>query len=432
MHNKKYALKLVQDKLDGVNNFSFSQIACLSGYSKLQIINFSKLLIKKDIDSLLVHGLSGKQSNNSSSPKEIEFIKNFKNQYPLISISQFMDVYHEDIIYNPDMIDIVLSNDLKPRSYSFFNSLYKRFNWVSPIKHKEFNKSYKSHPLREPMPRRGMLVMIDGTPHDWFENGDKWTLHLAIDDATGEILCGYFMPTECLYGYTMLLKLLVTLHGVPENIYSDRHTILVNHIKTEITHFGGMCEDLNINQIAALSPEAKGKVERMNFTIQNRLLNDIKRFTIKDYSELNSWFNSFYKDYLNKKYAYQPKEKKSSYKDIGNINLDYVFCKRYERIMLKGNVISYGDHYYQVITDDNNLKPIFRGSSLLVFESILSESKHIYVKYYNHFYNTKIVHERISRSEKIKITKIENQKILDQLLKERDVKQKARMNKISS
>ena len=193
-----------------------------------------------------------------------------------------------------------------------------------------------------------------------------------------------------------------------------------------------MCEDLNINQIAALSPEAKGKVERMNFTIQNRLLNDIKRFTIKDYSELNSWFNSFYKDYLNKKYAYQPKEKNSSYKDIGNINLDYVFCKRYERIMLKGNVISYGDHYYQVITDDNNLKPIFRGSSLLVFESILSESKHIYVKYYNHFYNTKIVHERISRSEKIKITKIENQKILDQLLKERDVKQKARMNKISS
>ena len=60
MHNKKYALKLVQDKINGLNNYSYSQIAFITGYKKLQIIRFSKKLNEKDIDSIFVHGLSNK------------------------------------------------------------------------------------------------------------------------------------------------------------------------------------------------------------------------------------------------------------------------------------------------------------------------------------------------------------------------------------
>ena len=125
MHNKSYALKLVQDKINGLNNYSYSQIGTLSGYSKLQIINFAKLLKEKDIDSILVHGLTNKPSNNSPSNKEIEFIRNFKNQYPSISIQQFMDIFHEDIVFNPKMIKVVKLNNLQKRSYSFFENLYQ-------------------------------------------------------------------------------------------------------------------------------------------------------------------------------------------------------------------------------------------------------------------------------------------------------------------
>ena len=206
MHNKEYALKLVQEKLNGNNSYSYSQIGILTGYTKLQIINFSKLLKEKDIDSILVHGLTNKPSNNSPSPKEIEYIRNFKKQYP----------------------------------------------------------------IREPSPRRGILIMIDGTPHDWFQNGRKSSLHLAIDDATGEALCGWFMPTECLEGYVRLLEILVTKYGIPENIYCDKHTILISPIDGNLTNFGHMCEDLGINIIAANTPQAKGKVEKWNNTIQNR------------------------------------------------------------------------------------------------------------------------------------------------------------------
>ena len=130
MHNKEYALKLVQDKLNGLNDYSYSQIVSLTGFTKRHLIRLSKELNKKDIDSILVHGLTGKPSNNSPSSKEIEFIKNFKNKYPVISISQFQDIYHEDVIFNPNMVKVVKENDLKVRSYSFYESLYEEFHWV--------------------------------------------------------------------------------------------------------------------------------------------------------------------------------------------------------------------------------------------------------------------------------------------------------------
>ena len=178
------------------------------------------------------------------------------------------------------MKDIFKQNNLKVRSYSFYESLYEKFNWVKPIKHKCFNKEYDSHPLREPSPQRGTLIMTDGTPHDWFQDYKKYSLHLAIYDATSEALCGWFMPTECLEGYVHMLEILVNKYGIPENFYSDKHTILINPKDGELTNFGYMCEDLGINTIAANTPQAKGKVEKWNNTIQNRLVNDIKRYNI--------------------------------------------------------------------------------------------------------------------------------------------------------
>ncbi len=78
MHNKEYALKLVQDKINGLNNYSYSQIATLTSYKKLQIVRFLNQLKEKKLDSILVHGLTNKPSNNSPSSKELEFIKNYK------------------------------------------------------------------------------------------------------------------------------------------------------------------------------------------------------------------------------------------------------------------------------------------------------------------------------------------------------------------
>ena len=424
MHNKEYALKLVQDKINGLNNYSYSQISFLTSFCKRQLLNFSKQLNKKDIDSILVHGLTNKPSNNSPSHKEIEFIKNFKKQYPIISITQFKDIYHEDIICNPKMKDIVKEKNLKVRSYSFFVSLYEKYKWVKPIKHQGFDKDYISHPLREPSPQRGILIMIDGTPHDWFQNGKKSSLHLSIDDATGEVLCGWFMPTECLEGYVHMLEILVTKHGIPENIYCDKHTILINPKDGELTNFGYMCEDLGINIIAANTPQAKGKIEKWNNTIQNRLVNDIKRYNIKSINELNKFFNDYYCNYLNQKYAYEPKENETAFVPLNDIDLSNILCIRDTRIILNGNMISWNNNYYQILNKDNSIKQIYKGTEIQVFQNVLT--KVVRIKYHNIFYDTKQIEGHRKDPIKREQMKIDNQKQLEQVLKQKYERLKAR------
>ncbi len=165
-------------------------------------------ILFKDINSSLVHGLSNKHSNHSAPQQEIDYIKNFKKKYPIISIQQFMDIYHEDIIWNPKMKEDVKKYNLKVRSKSFFQHLYKKEGWKSPIKHKCLKNDKETHSLREPSPRRGILIMTDGTPHDWFSNGRKFSLHSCLDDATGELISGWFMPTECQFGYCMAFKVM--------------------------------------------------------------------------------------------------------------------------------------------------------------------------------------------------------------------------------
>ena len=430
MHNKPYALKLVQDKINGLNNYSYSQISSLTGFTKRHLIRLSQKLNKKDIDSILVHGLINKPSNNSPSDKEIEFIKNFKNKYPVISITQFQDINHEDVVCNPNMAKIVKENNLKVRSYSFYESLYEKFHWIKPIAHRCFNKEYDSHPLREPSPQRGILIMIDGTPHDWFQNGRKSSLHLAIDDATGVTLCGWFMPTECLEGYVHMLEILVTKYGIPENIYCDKHTILISPIDGNLTNFGHMCEDLGINIIAANTPQAKGKVEKWNNTIQNRLINDIKRYGIKSINELNVFFNDFYCNYLNEKYAYDPKENENAFVPLVNTDLSNILCIRDTRTILNGNMFSWKNNYYQILDQDNSIKLIYKGTEIQVFENVLT--KKVKVKYYNIFYETKKIEGHRQDPVKREQMRIDNQKQLEQVLKERDERLKARANKVSS
>ena len=272
--------------------------------------------------------------------------------------------------------------------------------------------------------------MIDGTPHDWFQNGRKSSLHLANDDATGEALCGWFMPTECLEGYVHMLEILVTKYGIPENIYCDKHTILISPIDGNLTNFGHMCKDLGINIIAANTPQAKGKAEKWNNTIQNRLINDIKRYGIKSIDELNMFFNDFYCNYLNEKYAYEPKENETVFVSLDNTDLSNILCIRDTRNVLNGNMFSWRNNYYQILNQDNSIKLIYKGTEIQVFENVLT--KKVKVKYYNIFYETKKIEGHRQDPVKREQMRIDNQKQLEQVLKDRDERLKARANKVSS
>lgn len=429
MKDKQEALYLLKQKVNGEIIITFNEISKQTGYERKQINRFLNELEKKDIEVMLVHGLTNKPSNNSAPTKEIEFIKNFKIQYPICSISQFQDIYNEDVIWNPKMKDIIMENKLVKRSESFFQQLYKKEGWKSPVKHKCFKGDKQTHSLRDPMPRKGLLIMTDGTPHDWFQNGNNFSLHLTLDDATGEILSGWFMPSECIIGYCSAFKIMFEKHGIPEAIYADRTAVLWTHKENSQTQVARMLDELGCDLIFANTPEAKGKIERMNETVQNRLLNDIKRFNIKTYEELNKWFNNYYIDYLNKKFSYSPAEDESLFVPLDNKNLTQIMCIKEERIILNGNMISYKNEYYIPINDDNDFV-FYKGTKVEVWCDIFDNTIRIFKN--NKIYNTrKVEGHRIDMNKKEQ-KRIQNQKDLEQVIRERDEKLKARSSETSS
>lgn len=150
-----------------------------------------------------------------------------------------------------------------------------------PPKQRRRPRRYRQRREREA--QVGAMVLIDGSPFRWL--GDRQpmcTLIGALDDATGQILALVLRPTEDLHGYTVLLRDLITRHGVPWTLYGDRAGVLVRNdrrwtIEEELagrqqpSHFGLMLEELGIRYIAALSPQAKGRIERLWRTLQDRL-----------------------------------------------------------------------------------------------------------------------------------------------------------------
>ncbi|MCS2609238.1 hypothetical protein LLY24_07900 [Halomonas sp. wenzhen-202101] len=127
--------------------------------------------------------------------------------------------------------------------------------------------------------RFGELIQIDGSPHDWFESrGPYCTLLVFIDDATSCLLALRFVPAETTQGYMQTLGHYLEAHGRPVAIYSDRHSIFrVNRRdgEGELTQFSRALATLDIAAIHANTPQAKGRVERANQTLQDRLVKEL-------------------------------------------------------------------------------------------------------------------------------------------------------------
>lgn len=182
-------------------------------------------------------------------------------------------------------------------------------------------------------------------------------------------------------------EIMLKKHGIPAYIYSDRHTILKNIVEGGDTLFRMMMRRLGIEQIYALSPEAKGRVERTNGTIQRRLPVDIKRFKIKDYDELNIWFNDYYVNYLNKKFAFTPLDPNSEFVDIVDEHFDYnrIFSVEFERTMGPNSMFSFENHIYNISDlDTGEIVYIRKGVKIRVVLELLT--KNLYVIYYSKRY----------------------------------------------
>ncbi len=168
------------------------------------------------------------------------------------------------------------------------------------------------HPMRERRVHLGELIQIDGSPHDWFEGrSEPCTLLVFIDDATGKLMQLRFTPTETTLGVMRALHDHIVTHGVPVALYSDKHSIFRVNAKDADpdaeTQFGRAARELGIACIHANSPQAKGRVERANQTLQDRLVKEMRLGRINNMEEANAWLPGYIADY-NKRFAVMPKD----------------------------------------------------------------------------------------------------------------------------
>ncbi|WP_176592847.1 ISNCY family transposase [Sphingobium sp. EM0848] len=145
---------------------------------------------------------------------------------------------------------------------------------------------------------RGELVQIDGSEHAWFETrGPKCTLLVYIDDATSELLHLKMVESESTFSYMEATREYIERHGKPVAFYSDKHSVFRNAKATAkgdgMTHFGRALDALNIEIICANSPQAKGRVERANGTLQDRLVKAMRLEGISTIADANAFLSSY-------------------------------------------------------------------------------------------------------------------------------------------
>ncbi len=225
----------------------------------------------------------------------------------------------------------------------------------------KIRKHPKVFQLRERRSRFGELIQIDGSPHDWFENrDDPCTLIVFIDDATGNLLHLCFVPTETTQAYMEALRNYLQRYGRPVSFYSDKHSIFrVNAKETAtgntLTQFGRVLNTLDIEAIHAHTPQAKGRVERANQTLQDRLVKEMRINNINDKETANTFLNDFREDY-NRRFAVIPKNQEDAHRQVlhSEQEFDLIFARHNTRTLSKNLTLQYQNTIYQIKTKNRN------------------------------------------------------------------------------
>jgi transposase len=213
------------------------------------------------------------------------------------------------------------------------------------------------HQMRERRACQGELEQMDGTDHDWFEGrSERCTLLVMIDDATGQLGALSFVVEESFFGYCGLLRQYLAAHGRPAGLYTDKHGIFRVNIPNaglgdNLTQFGRAMLSLEIPILCANTPQAKGRVERANQTLQDRLVKEMRLRGINDMQQGNAYLPEFMADF-NRRFAVQPRSSLDAHRPMqAHHNLDQILAWQETRLITKNLTLQFKNVVYQIQTD---------------------------------------------------------------------------------
>lgn len=233
-------------------------------------------------------------------------------------------------------------------------------------------KEKKVYPRRTRRSRIGELEQIDGSYEYWFEDrGEKCCLLVCVDDATSAIMNMRFCKAETLEDYFELLKSYLKLYGRPLAFYSDKHSVFRVNNKQRVegnffTQFHKVLKKLDIELICAHSPQAKGRVERANGTLQDRLVKELRERKISSIDQANAFLEE-YRAIYNKEFAVAPANSKNAHRKVlASHNEEQLFMQSEERILSKDLSFQYKTQIYQI---NSEYKRRLYGKKVQIYES---------------------------------------------------------------
>ena len=331
------AVVLAAAERDGRTN---AEIALALGLGVRQVQRL-KGTLKKEGPVGLAHGNRGRRAAHAL-PEELvaQVVDLYEKRYLGFNFSH----YHEKLT-EVEGVSLSLTSVTRKLGDAGYRSPRKR----RPPKHRS---------RRERREREGAMLQIDGSPHDWLGGrGARMCLVGAIDDATGKVVGAVFREYEDSQGYFLMMRQVIRKYGIPETLYRDRHGIFERDPKEEETlleqfegkreptQFGRLLEELGVRQIAANSPQAKGRVERLWGTFQDRFVSELRLADACTMEEANELLAGAIKDH-NRRFARKAEDPKSVWrKPDAGVDWESVFCFKYRRTVAKDNTIRlFGEH----------------------------------------------------------------------------------------
>lgn len=346
-------LKVAERLVEG--QMKVGQAADILMLSTRQIIRI-KERVKRFGPGAVIHGNRKRRPINATESKVKDLVVELKkDKYQGSNFSHFSELLAEReniTLSQPTVHRILTSAGLK-----------------SPKK----KKKVRAHRYRKRMDCPGMMVQLDASPYPWLGNGEL-NLHGAIDDASSDILGLYLCEEECLEGYFEITRQMVGGPGIPVSTYSDKHTILFSPKKAKLsiedqldgktepyTQFSAAMSELGVNMIPAGSPQAKGRIERLWGTLQDRLVQEFILNEIKDIDSANDFMKKYIPKF-NARFSVIPKGGPVFRELDKGTNIDYILCRKYFRKLDNGSAFSYGGNYYQLISGGKPAATISRSS----------------------------------------------------------------------
>lgn len=323
----RLALKVIDGQLK-VKDF-----ALLTGLSERQA--YRKLGRIKEMDYIgALHGNTGNQPVNKT-PLEIEeaIVHLLKTKYQGFNLTHFREAIREDekLIINKTTLEKIAK---RHQLEKFPRRATKRV-----------------HKPRPRMPQEGMLVQYDGSPHIWFGE-ESSVLLAAIDDATGTILAARFVEGETSLHGLRVIHEIIEKNGIPEAFYMDQAGIYGKLDRDFTSQIARALQTLHCRLHIASSPQAKGRVERLFRTLQDRLVSEMKLRGIWDFTGANEYLQEFIPQF-NKRFGVPALNPTKAY--LPNVfgDLDLIFCRKEQRKVNNGNYFSYENKHWLIAENHN-------------------------------------------------------------------------------